>query len=554
VLKRGKEMDTVKVRVKDIKISLLHWDKTSLPVIVAKKLGIPANNIRDLKIVKRGVDARNKNEILLVFTFDVSLDKKLLDKVVNKPFVALVKDAEGLNEPLLAGSQSLSYQPVVIGTGPAGLFAALTLAVSGYKPLVFERGAKVEERTRDIMQFWHTGELKPDSNVQFGEGGAGTFSDGKLTSRIKDRRTQMVLTELVEAGAPEEILFQQKPHLGTDNLALIVQSLREKIISLGGQVYFHSQVTDIILEHNQITGIEINHQYNLPAQVVVLAIGHSARDTFEVLIKRGIKLEQKPFAVGVRIEHPQQLINVAQYGSFAQHPELAAADYQLVHKSEHTGKTAYTFCMCPGGQVVAAASEPGGVVTNGMSNYARDTELANSGLVVSVSTEDFPNDGPLAGVELQRQWEQSAFAMGGKNYRAPAQTVGDFLADRDNNQLDTGVAPSYLPGVTPVNLNDLLPKWACETMAEALRIFGKKLVGFDSAGAVLTGVETRTSSPVRIVRDDHCQAVNVTGLYPAGEGAGYAGGIMSAAVDGVKVAQAIITRYSPPKSRVEMNY
>jgi uncharacterized FAD-dependent dehydrogenase len=549
-------MDAVRIRVKDIKISLLHWDKTSPPlsVIVAKKLGIPTNKIRDLKTVKRGVDARNKNEILLVFTFDVSIDKKLLGRVINKPYVTLAKDAEELNEPLLAGSESLSYQPIVIGTGPAGLFAALTLARSGYKPLVFERGAKVGERTQDIMQFWHTGALKTDSNVQFGEGGAGTFSDGKLTTRIKDRRTRMVLTELVGAGAPAEILFQQKPHLGTDNLATIVQRLREKIISLGGQVFFHSKVTDITLEHNQITGIEINHQYYLPVQVVVLAIGHSARDTFEVLIKRGIELQQKPFAMGVRIEHPQQLIDVAQYGSFAQHQELAAADYLLVHKSENTDKTAYTFCMCPGGQVVAAASEPGGVVTNGMSNYARDTELANSGLVVSVGTEDFPANGPLAGVELQRQWEQSAFVMGGKNYRAPAQTVGDFLADRDNSQLDTSTVPSYLPGVTPVNLNELLPKWACETMGEALRVFGKKLVGFDSAGAVLTGVETRTSSPVRIVRDDHCQAVNVIGLYPAGEGAGYAGGIMSAAVDGVKVAQAIITRYSLPQSLVEVNY
>ncbi|MBS4025210.1 MAG: NAD(P)/FAD-dependent oxidoreductase, partial [Clostridia bacterium] len=295
-------MDAVRIRVKDIKISLLHWDKTSPPlsVIVAKKLGIPTNKIRDLKTVKRGVDARNKNEILLVFTFDVSIDKKLLGRVINKPYVTLAKDAEELNEPLLAGSESLSYQPIVIGTGPAGLFAALTLARSGYKPLVFERGAKVGERTQDIMQFWHTGALKTDSNVQFGEGGAGTFSDGKLTTRIKDRRTRMVLTELVGAGAPAEILFQQKPHLGTDNLATIVQRLREKIISLGGQVFFHSKVTDITLEHNQITGIEINHQYYLPVQVVVLAIGHSARDTFEVLIKRGIELQQKPFAMGVR--------------------------------------------------------------------------------------------------------------------------------------------------------------------------------------------------------------------------------------------------------------
>ena len=542
-------MKLTNIRIRDVKISLKSWQGMELTQLLAKKLGLSPDKLHQCGVVKKAVDARKRNDILLVFTFDVKIDEKWRGRALKQPNVTLVA-TEPIEQQLTIGSGKLQHPPVIVGAGPAGLFAALLLARYGYRPLLLERGDSVEERTKHINEFWQGGQLRESSNVQFGEGGAGTFSDGKLTTRIKDHRTSLVLQELVQAGAPEEILYLQKPHLGTDNLARIVKNIRQEIIRLGGQVFFNSQVTDIILEHNRVAGIKINNKKYLPVDQLILAIGHSARDTFALLQAKGLVLEQKPFAMGVRIEHPQQDIDVAQYGSFAGHEQLGAADYQLVHKCEETGKTAYTFCMCPGGQVVAAASEKGGVVTNGMSSYARNTGLANSALVVSVSTEDFASDSPLAGIELQRQWEQKAFRLAGGNYCAPAQTVGDFLQDQKSSSLDDLLQPSYMPGVTGANLHDILPKWATETMESALRSFGSKLKGFDQSGAVLTGVETRTSSPLRILRDENHQAMGIDGIYPAGEGAGYAGGIMSAAVDGVRVAEGVIANWARPQEPV----
>ncbi|MGF7184332.1 hypothetical protein GGQ84_000415 [Desulfitispora alkaliphila] len=404
----------------------------------------------------------------------------------------------------------------------------------------------MEARTKDVHQFWKQRELNTDSNVQFGEGGAGTFSDGKLTTRTKDVRIRRVLEELVSAGAPVEILFEQKPHLGTDKLSHIVKEIREKIINLGGTVRFNSKVTDMGIEKGVLNSLTINQGEHILTENAVLAIGHSARDTFELLEKKGLAIEQKPLAMGVRIEHPQELVDKSQYGHMAGHPKLGAADYQLVYKNRDLERSAFTFCMCPGGQVVAAASEHNTVVTNGMSHFNRDTGIANSGLVVSVSTEDFGNKGPLAGVSMQRQWERAAFKAGGANYAAPAQTVGDFLDDNTSGEINGTVTPTYMPQVEPYNLNELLPKWTCEMLRGAIEAFDKKLNGFAARDAVMTGVETRTSSPVRITRGKDLHSVNIKGIYPTGEGAGYAGGIVSAAVDGIRVAEAIISQYNRP--------
>ncbi len=436
-------------------------------------------------------------------------------------------------------SRPVPTRPVIIGLGPCGLFAGLLLAEMGFRPILLERGKKVRERTVDTFGLWRKGTLDPESNVQFGEGGAGTFSDGKLYSRIKDpkHRGRKVLTEFVEAGAPPEILYVAKPHIGTFRLVKMVEAMRAKIESLGGEIRFQTRVEDLVLEGRKVRGVILGDGRLLEADHVVLAVGHSARDTFGMLHDRGVHITPKPFSIGFRIEHPQALIDRCRFGPLAGHPLLGAADYKLVHHCRN-GRSVYSFCMCPGGTVVAAASEPGRVVTNGMSQYSRDERNANSGIVVGITPEDFPGDDPLAGVELQRHWEERAFELGGGTYEAPGQLVGDFLAGRPSRELGS-VVPSYQPGVRLGDLSTCLPDYAIEAIREAIPAFDKQIRGFAMNDAVLTGVETRTSSPLRIERGEDYQSLNTEGLYPAGEGAGYAGGILSAAVDGIEVAEAV---------------
>jgi hypothetical protein len=426
----------------------------------------------------------------------------------------------------------------VIGTGPCGLFAGLILAQMGFRPIILERGKEVRERTKDTWGLWRKHELNPESNVQFGEGGAGTFSDGKLYSQVKDPKhySRKVLHEFIKAGAPPEIEYVSKPHIGTFRLVGMVEVMRANIIALGGEVRFQSRVTDIEIDHGQVRGVTLASGERIATQHVVLAIGHSARDTFEMLHQRGVYLEAKPFSIGFRIEHPQSLIDRARFGRNAGNPLLGAADYKLVHHASN-GRSVYSFCMCPGGTVVAATSEEGRVVTNGMSQYSRNERNANSGIVVGITPEDYPGD-PLAGIEFQRKWESRAFELGGGNYNAPGQLVGDFIAQRPSSKLGA-VLPSYTPGVTLGDLATALPDYVIEAVREALPAFEKTIKGFAMHDAVLTGVETRTSSPVRIKRDESYQSLNTKGLYPAGEGAGYAGGIMSAAIDGIEVAEAV---------------
>ena len=440
------------------------------------------------------------------------------------------------------GTKPMKQRPVIIGSGPAGLFAGLILAKRGYMPLILERGLDVDNRTKDVNEFWESGKLSTNSNVQFGEGGAGTFSDGKLTTRIKDLRCRKVLTELVEGGAPEEILYNSSPHVGTDILKEVVKNLRNTIIDNGGQVRFDSKVTDFKIEDGKIKALEVNNSEIIACDDVVLAIGHSSRDTYENLYKNSVKMIQKPFAIGVRIEHPQLLINKAQYKEFYNHPRLGSADYRLIHHTKEE-RTAYTFCMCPGGSVIASASEDGGVVTNGMSEHARNNVNANSALLINVTPEDFDSDHPLGGVYFQRKYEQLAFKLGGGDYKAPVQLIGDFLNDRPSSSIGK-VKPSYMPGYRLTDLRECLPPFVVEGMKEAIVALNNKLKGFSLEDGILTGVETRSSAPLRIVRDEETlESINTDGLYPCGEGAGYAGGIVSAAVDGIKAAEKIIEKY-----------
>ncbi|MGL4372677.1 MAG: NAD(P)/FAD-dependent oxidoreductase, partial [Turicibacter sp.] len=421
-------------------------------------------------------------------------------------------------------------------------FSALILAEMGYNPIVFERGGSVEDRVKSVQDFWKDGILDPNSNVQFGEGGAGTFSDGKLTTRVKDLRGRKVLEALVEAGAPEDILYTAHPHIGTDLLREVVKNIREKIISLGGEIHFNTTVTDFMIEEGQIKGIKIKGGDTIETEHVIIAIGHSARDSFYKLHERGVTFSQKAFAVGARIEHPQAIVNKAQYKEFANHPKLGAADYRFAHTASN-GRGVYTFCMCPGGTVVPSSSEKGRLVTNGMSENARKEANANSGLLVQIYPSDFESDHPLAGIEFQRRLEEKAFGLGGSDYTAPAQLVGDFMKGQASKTLGT-VKPSYARGVKLTNLNKLLPDYVITAMQEGIKIFDNKMRGFGMKDAILTGVETRSSSPVRMDRDsDTCQSVDVKGVYPAGEGAGYAGGIVSAGIDGIKCAEAIIRQY-----------
>ncbi|MEQ1668100.1 MAG: NAD(P)/FAD-dependent oxidoreductase, partial [Sulfuriferula sp.] len=476
--------------------------------------------------------------ILFVYTVDVAVQNQaaILAKVKQDKHISIAPDI-GYHQ-VTSAPADLAHRPIVIGFGPAGIFAALILAQMGFRPIVLERGKAVRERTQDTWGLWRKRKLNPESNVQFGEGGAGTFSDGKLYSQIKDPKHygRKVIDEFIIAGAPPEIAYVSKPHIGTFRLVGMVEKMRATIESLGGEIRFQQRVVDVIREDDAIQGVVLADGERLMSSHVVLAVGHSARDTFTMLHERGVYIEPKPFAIGLRIEHPQHLIDQCRFGDSAGHPELGAADYKLVHHASN-GRAVYSFCMCPGGTVVAAASEEGYVVTNGMSQYSRNERNANSGMVVNINPEDC-GDHPLAGMAFQRHWERRAFELGGGNYNAPAQLVGDFLAQRPSTQLGE-VVPSYTPGVTLCDLSSALPEYIITAMREALPEFDRQIRGFAMHDAVLTGVETRTSSPIRIKRGDDYQSLNTRGLYPTGEGAGYAGGILSAAIDGIKVAEAL---------------
>jgi hypothetical protein len=535
------------LRLTELKLPLDH-PEGAVRQALATALGLRAEALRDVSIARRAWDARKRSAIFLVYSVDFSVEDEAAllrraagDKVLSR---TLSRTPDTSYRAVAQAPSRLPQRPVVIGTGPCGIFAALILAEMGFRPIILDRGKVVRERTKDTWGLWRRNQLVPESNVQFGEGGAGTFSDGKLWSGIKDPQHlgRKVLTEFVAAGAPEEILFVAKPHIGTFRLVTMVESLRAKIEALGGEYRFGTKVVDFLVEtgrdgQRRMCGVVTEAGETIETRHVVLAIGHSARDTFASLHAAGVFVEAKPFSIGVRIEHPQSVIDRARFGAFAGNRILGAADYKLVHHCRN-GRSVYSFCMCPGGTVVAAASEPGRLVTNGMSQYSRAERNANAGIVVGITPEvDFPGD-PLAGIALQRHWEERAFVAGGGDYRAPAQLVGDFLAGRASTGLGA-VVPSYKPGVTPTDLATCLPDFAVAAMREALPAFGRQIAGFDMAEAVMTGVETRTSSPIRIRRDASLRSVNTLGLYPAGEGAGYAGGIFSAGVDGIRVAEAV---------------
>jgi len=526
------------LRLSELKLPLDHAPE-ALPAAIAARLGVAPHDLISWSVWKRAHDARKKSAILKVYILDVEVrdEAAVLARFRDDPHLKPTPDV--VYRPVAVAPKGEQRRPVVIGTGPCGLFAGLILAEMGFRPIILDRGKVVRERTRDTWELWRKGKLHPESNVQYGEGGAGTFSDGKLYSQIKDPRflARKVLTEFVAAGAPEEILTEAHPHIGTFRLVTMVEAMREKIEALGGEYRFEHRVTDIELDKGALRGVHLHTGEFLEADHVVSAIGHSSRDTFQTLYDRGVHIEAKPFSIGFRIEHPQSWIDKALFGPCAGHPDLGAAAYTLSHHCSN-GRTVYSFCMCPGGTVVAATSEPGRVVTNGMSQYSRNERNANSGFVVGISPEDYPSDHPLAGIELQRELETLAYAAGGGDYFAPGQLVGDFLAGRPSTALGE-VEPSYKPGVRPTDLAPLMPDYVIAAMREALPVFGRKIPRYDDAQAVLTGVETRSSSPIRMTRGADFQSLNVRGLFPAGEGAGYAGGILSAAVDGIKVAEAV---------------
>jgi uncharacterized FAD-dependent dehydrogenase len=529
------------IRITELRLPIDHAPN-ALQEAICKSLGIVANDLIRFEVFKRSYDARKNSALTFIYTVDVEVrdSQAVLQSRAHDPHIRPSPDTSYQFVTKLSGTQSLrsALRPVVIGFGPCGIFAALILAQMGFKPIVLERGKAVRERTQDTWGLWRKKILNPESNVQFGEGGAGTFSDGKLWSQVKDPKFygRKVLDEFVKAGAPEEILYVSKPHIGTFRLVGMVEKIRQEIIDLGGEVRFGQKVVGFDIQDHAIKGLQLESGEYLAADHVVLALGHSARDTFETLVDAGVYMEAKPFSVGFRIEHPQSVIDRARLGPHAGHPLIGAADYKLVHHAKN-GRSVYSFCMCPGGTVVAATSEPNRVVTNGMSQYSRNERNANAGIVVGIDPKDYPG-GPLAGIAFQRALESKAFELGGSTYEAPGQLVGDFLKNRASTEFGS-VIPSYKPGVHLTNLDSSLPAYAIEAIREAIPAFEKKIKGFAMADAVLTGVETRTSSPLQIKRGPNYQSINTKGLYPAGEGAGYAGGIMSAGIDGIKVAEAI---------------
>jgi uncharacterized protein len=545
------------LRLTDLKLPLEHPPE-ALAAAIVKRLGIHADELDGYTVAKRSHDARKRGAISLIYAVDVEtprepdilqrlqLDAEAAQLAGDGAAGKITRTPDTGYRFVARAPEHLPLRPIVIGTGPCGLFAALVLAQMGFRPIVLERGKAVRERTVDTFGLWRRKILDPESNVQYGEGGAGTFSDGKLYSQISDKRHhgRKVLTEFVAAGAPEEILYVGKPHIGTFRLVSMVEHMRATIQALGGEFRFSSRVDDLLVEIDaagvrHVRGVALSNGEQLRADHVVLALGHSARDTFAMLQARGVFLEAKPFSIGFRIEHPQALIDQARFGPQAGHPLLGAADYKLVHHCRN-GRSVYSFCMCPGGTVVAAASEPGRVVTNGMSQYSRNDRNANAAIVCGITPPDYApyGDGPLAGIALQRHWESLAFELGGGDYTAPGQRVGDFIANRTSTRFGE-VSPSYTPGVRPDNLDASLPRYAVDAIREALPAFDRKIRGFAMHDAVLTGVETRTSSPLRITRGDDGHSLNTRGLFPAGEGAGYAGGILSAGVDGIRTAEAV---------------
>jgi len=529
------------IRLTEIKLPLNHAPE-DLTTAITTKLKISAEQMASFVMFKRGYDARNKRNIQLIYTLDITLTdldltNNLLAQFESDNHVKATPDTS--YKYVGEAPKDLTERPVVVGFGPCGLLAALTLAQMGFKPIIIERGNEVRQRTKDTFGFWRQRKLNTESNVQFGEGGAGTFSDGKLYSQVKDPNHygRKVMTEFVKAGAPEEILFVSKPHIGTYKLVTMVEKMRAEIIELGGEVRFATRVDDLHITDSKVTGVTLNTGETLKTNHVVLAVGHSARDTFQMIHDKGVYVEAKPFSIGFRIEHKQSTIDQARFGDNAGNEILGAADYKLVHHCKN-GRSVYSFCMCPGGTVVAAASEEGRVVTNGMSQYSRNERNANSAIVVGIDPErDYPNH-PLAGIELQRQLETLAFELGGKDYSAPAQTIGDFLKGKPDSELGD-VKPSYTPDITLTDLSKALPDFAVDAIREAIPAFNKKIKGFSSDDGLLTGVETRTSSPISIKRNKEFQSINTKGLFPAGEGAGYAGGILSAGIDGIKVAEAV---------------
>lgn len=533
------------IRMTDLKLELnqaIDPEKeiTSLKQLIVKKYRLNPQEIQSFSLYKKAVDARKKDHIVLVYSVDLSLANETSFLQRGLPSVSIAPETRYADIP--TGHEKLKHRPVIVGFGPSGIFAAWELARRGYRPLILERGLDVDKRSRNIDAFYSGGPFSEQSSILFGEGGAGTFSDGKLTTLIGDLRCRYVLETLVKGGAPEDILYVNRPHIGTDLLKGVIRNLRHEITRMGGEIRFDAKVTDFLLKANQLIGLKIQGHEDIPADICLLGIGHSARDTFKALHDRGLFISQKPFSIGVRIEHPQSMIDEAQYGQYKDHPALGAADYKLSYHSP-SGRSAYTFCMCPGGWVMCAASEEGGVVTNGMSERKRDHFNANAALLVGIRPEDFGSSHPLAGIDFQRNIEKKAFELAGGNYFAPVQTVGDFMRDT-LTKTHGSVIPTYVPGIKAVRMTDLLPSFVTDTMKEALKDFDRKLKGFAMDDALMTGVETRSSSPVRLNRSDTHES-SILGLYPMGEGAGYAGGIMSSAVDGLKTAESIISRFEP---------
>ncbi|HIU63432.1 MAG TPA: NAD(P)/FAD-dependent oxidoreductase [Candidatus Avacidaminococcus intestinavium] len=530
------------LKVNNVRIALN--DEQDLVGAVAKKLKVNKETISEIKVLRRAVDARRKSNISIIYHVSLSISDgaKNKNRLLRDNDITEFRVAQ--EESLKYGGAELDERPIVVGAGPAGLLAAYWLAKHGYRPLLLERGKALPERIKDVSRFWGGGAFDEESNVQFGEGGAGTFSDGKLTTRVNDPIMQKILKLFVDCGAPETILTEQKPHVGTDKLRAMVAKITAQIRSLGGEVRFQSQLTDLKIKNNQVCGVVINHSEQLNSNVVILACGHSARDTYELLHKRAVAMEAKTFSIGLRIEHPQTTIDQAQYGEFAGHPLLGVADYALVHHEPTTKRSAYSFCMCPGGVVVASSSEKGGVVTNGMSMHSRNSGLANSAVVVNVGPGDFDNN-PLGGVEFQRYYERLAYITGGANYMAPGQSVESFIRNTSPTW-SNDLKPTYRPGIKLSALELLLPNMVSTTLKAGLIAFDSKIKGFAGPQGFLTGIETRTSAPLRIVRNtESYESISHMGLYPTGEGAGYAGGIMSAALDGYKVASGVIKKFKP---------